>query len=1075
MADEANHAVAELARFQVEFPYPYKAVRNIQVHREFNEHARCTLTLVMTEKDAEICLEKGSFDDSIRVLHTGEHQEFWFAGGISKVEINVEDGIWHVSVEAISRSYVMDQQVRQRSYQNKNLTYTSLIEQLAERYPGGAAMNEATHPESKIGELLVQYQETDWQFLKRIASKVGTAILPDIVLDAPRVYFGVPDFSWNKVLQAKSYTMIKDQEAYLHQLVGQGDSTVQGIHTVGYLVNSHQYVQVGDNVSFKGQLWVVYASQLTYKEGIMNYEYKLVQREGIRVQVRQNRSIQGVALEGKVVKRANNMVQVHLDIDDHYDEQTNWWFPYSSEGNNMFHALPEEGARIKVYFPGGKEKKAIAINSVRGTHEEMKGRTVFQKPTTKVFHVPGNAKMELGEEGVLFEHNTVRLHLDRENIHLESEGSLLLVAGETLEFGQYQPVPDYIKMKAEEEIRFFIGLEDFIAVTKNKVGLKTPKVDIHKVEMSFLDMLTDSEMEELYLDAIMDDEVEKYKKERDKDDLTKVFKMGTNHNIIDKILGIEEKEEEISDEEREQVRERARQRLQDEPDSKEKVKAVVEDDGEYVAKLRYARHTQPAEEAEKSRAEKKRERAEYDEYYAKYVQQQKDFRDPVKLKQMQQEYMEKEAKKEAHKERMSELGSTITDHINKAIAQDKGLSAFKEHILDPMVSKLTQAKEWYTLDYVIPQKPDYLSKNQNSPVYYSRYYIEKFVVSPQKEAAAWNFVFGAIALITAIPTGGSSMYLYAIVSGAWGISQMVVSSMKLEDLENENYFKDPKFLGMNQHMLDVTGIALSVVDLAFLIRGAGRVARNFINESTRTKMLTGINDPAVRRILDNTGRRMGEIKDSLPKTWDEFRNSLNLGFSGKLALETGGKTLGKNGGEPWYLFSEGKGTKNSTGKGNSTKPKPDPETKPQPGAEGTGNSGSKKDIYKVSREEIQQALEGYEQTSKFTAQFKGFEVKAQRSLSNMSDKELIYSFKKGYSPKDGANDTIILHHHEQRVEGPIIEMPSRYHDLGNKRQHPFGNKGGVGSGGARQEFNNWRKEYWKARYANEMIKRGIIK
>ena len=53
-------------------------------------------------------------------------------------------------------------------------------------------------------------------------------------------------------------------------------------------------------------------------------------------------------------------------------------------------------------------------------------------------------------------------------------------------------------------------------------------------------------------------------------------------------------------------------------------------------------------------------------------------------------------------------------------------------------------------------------------------------------------------------------------------------------------------------------------------------------------------------------------------------------------------------------------------------------------------------------------------------------------------------------------------------------MPNRYHDLGNKRQHPFGNSGGVGSGEARIEFNKWRKEYWKARYANEMIKRGII-
>jgi len=55
----------------------------------------------------------------------------------------------------------------------------------------------------------------------------------------------------------------------------------------------------------------------------------------------------------------------------------------------------------------------------------------------------------------------------------------------------------------------------------------------------------------------------------------------------------------------------------------------------------------------------------------------------------------------------------------------------------------------------------------------------------------------------------------------------------------------------------------------------------------------------------------------------------------------------------------------------------------------------------------------------------------------------------------------------------LIEMPSRYHDLGNRRQHPFGNKDGVGKGEDRQQFDKWRKDYWKARYANEMIKRGI--
>ncbi|TVX94900.1 hypothetical protein [Cohnella terricola] len=66
-----------------------------------------------------------------------------------------------------------------------------------------------------------------------------------------------------------------------------------------------------------------------------------------------------------------------------------------------------------MYFPRGIEKKAIAVNAARGGSEEMKSRTVFEKPTTKVFHIPGAAKMELGDDEVLFEKNTVSMRIKK--------------------------------------------------------------------------------------------------------------------------------------------------------------------------------------------------------------------------------------------------------------------------------------------------------------------------------------------------------------------------------------------------------------------------------------------------------------------------------------------------------------------------------------------------------------------------------------------------------------------------------------------------------------------------------------
>ncbi|WP_431191582.1 HNH/ENDO VII family nuclease [Pseudomonas fluorescens] len=67
----------------------------------------------------------------------------------------------------------------------------------------------------------------------------------------------------------------------------------------------------------------------------------------------------------------------------------------------------------------------------------------------------------------------------------------------------------------------------------------------------------------------------------------------------------------------------------------------------------------------------------------------------------------------------------------------------------------------------------------------------------------------------------------------------------------------------------------------------------------------------------------------------------------------------------------------------------------------------------------------------------------------------------GLSPVDKHGEKIVLHHHRQQTEGPIVAMPEKHH--GSKRngagQHPKGNKKGSGISN-RREFNFWRREFW---------------
>lgn len=238
--------------YELQWPYELKAIRSFRIERKFNTHTRCTFTAVMTEEEAEACLLRSSFEDSLVFRKPAKPRvESWFAGGITNVDIQMEDGIPHVQIEALSRSYALDMVPKNRSYQNKHLTYSEAIAGLVADYPGGDAHNMATGKQDALGTLMIQYGETDWQFMKRLASRVGTVILPDVTLDAPRVYFGVPDLSWGEELKSKHYTVMKDRAAYeelkAHAEGTEGDQFHEG-DFVRYRVVSGQYCQVGDDV-----------------------------------------------------------------------------------------------------------------------------------------------------------------------------------------------------------------------------------------------------------------------------------------------------------------------------------------------------------------------------------------------------------------------------------------------------------------------------------------------------------------------------------------------------------------------------------------------------------------------------------------------------------------------------------------------------------------------------------------------------------------------------------------------------------------------------------------------------------
>lgn len=813
--------------FQLQWPYELKAVRSFRIVRKFNEHARCSFTAAMSEDHAEACIRNGSFQDSLMIRKRGEERDqYWFSGGISNIDIRMEDGIPCVEVEAVSRTHAMDVKPVSRSFQNKQLTYTKVIQELVEGYPGGDAQNAATKSDAVIGELIIQYRETDWQFMKRLASRLGTVILPDVSMDAARIYFGVPDLVWGTEIQSQRYSLIKDRNSYLDFMAHAEGDHAESIHEadfVSYRVITDTYCQVGDDVRFKGQIWVVSESVISYEEGILQYSYVLVKREALRRKSRLNYGIQGVALEGRVVKRANNMVKVHLDIDEMHDEQGNWWFPYSPEGNNIFHCLPDEGARIKIYFPSGVEKKAIAVNSVRGGSEEMKSRTVFQKPATKVFHMPGKAKMELGDDGVLFEKGTVSLHLDGSNITVKADEDLLVVAGNNIDLNSNdsESVLESIKMKATDFIAFQTNEQQYIVIDQDQVGIKGSKIHFKKVEVEFIDLLTDEELKVMYIDQAVEGEK-----------LLKELQLSASARSYVP----------LPESEKRNIRTGIEERLASDPRSKEKIRDAMksrkEEDLKRDYQKKYASNARAPEE--KTKEQKAEEKSQYVKSYEEYT----------KMKYNQYHKSAENVQNVGGGNLPATKPATITESTDPS-PLEKMLGAFLEAV---------------ELNVLIPRKPDYLSKKSDEAIFYSRYTFQTLIIDPQMLMSQFNIMFGVIAIATAIPTGGSSLYLLAAAEGFLGVAEIVINVKKLNDLEAGDASSSPTFAGLNQSMVDGLGIGLAVVNLAILMKhGVVKIA----DMATDSRKIAALDDG-----LRNWRRIEGTGNDAkIPRTgpeWDEY-------------------------------------------------------------------------------------------------------------------------------------------------------------------------------------------------------------
>lgn len=348
-------------------------IKNFNMTSSFNKHTLVNLELELLDIN-QINGKSIELSDKTNFFSGEVYHKL-----ISKYAIDGKKAI----IKAYSYSKIMDIKKNFRVFQDENITYYDIANEILKNYKFKYMISDLL--KVNTNRMYIQYDETDYMFLTRI--------LYDIKEYIYTTYNGVIMIGVQNVSKAD----LKNIE-----IIGNKDNNSY------YRVKDEIYV-VGD--SYKEEN--VCNLELTLYKNIYLLDLELCKKEKYKFEPKRN--IKGTFIEASVVEVVENKeiacmkVDFSKSIEDKSKNKKTLSFatPYS-KFNTGFFPTPEIGDTVDVYFPSNNEneaKVAFCINN--------KGSNKFCNDKLRRFNCK-NVMIELSDE-------TLTLNLSKFNVYTNNE------------------------------------------------------------------------------------------------------------------------------------------------------------------------------------------------------------------------------------------------------------------------------------------------------------------------------------------------------------------------------------------------------------------------------------------------------------------------------------------------------------------------------------------------------------------------------------------------------------------------------------------------------------------------------
>lgn len=409
-------------------PFVELKVEEYEGLQEINEHASVRLKgqIPYGKKDEYMqkCWEAGW----VQVLIVAEEIEYvLFSGIVTGGTIKVIGDTCSMELNLQSGTILLDEKKRIRSFQAEKLTYTGVLAICNQGYEN-VKVDFSFGKEQTIEHFVMQYMETDWEFIKRLVSLKHSVVLPECMEEGVKYSLGIPEREEISLYDQSEFQTLCDMEEYRKKTKEGMNITLADVSS--YVWESREIYRPGCWGKINGQPHYIWKIETKMKGNELYHKYFMKPKNGLLQSIKYNANLSGATLFGVVTSVWKDTVQLKMTDDENKGQSESRWFPYatiySSPGGSGWYCMPEVGDKVRLYFPNSRDQEAYTVSAYHEAGAELR-----QNPERKFWRNKEGKEIQLAPGKILLTNNNgtyIELS-DAEGVKIVSGGPVTLSAG----------------------------------------------------------------------------------------------------------------------------------------------------------------------------------------------------------------------------------------------------------------------------------------------------------------------------------------------------------------------------------------------------------------------------------------------------------------------------------------------------------------------------------------------------------------------------------------------------------------------------------------------------------------------